>query len=54
MELFDEDPAIRQNLRLKLEKVSLKSKAELAEPSSLAYQRNMPVVWIRPAAEALG
>jgi hypothetical protein len=33
--------ALRQNLGVKLEKVVLTSKAELGEPSSLAYHRNL-------------
>jgi hypothetical protein len=33
-----------QNLGVKLEKVALTSRAELAEPSSMAYQRNLAVV----------
>jgi hypothetical protein len=36
--------AAGQNLGVKLEKVALTSRAELAEPSSLAYQKNLAVV----------
>jgi hypothetical protein len=34
---------VRQNLGVKLEKFALTSKTELAQPSSLAYQRNLAV-----------
>jgi hypothetical protein len=37
--------AATQNLGVKLEKVALTSRAELAEPSSLAYQRIVAVVY---------
>jgi hypothetical protein len=47
-------PAFRENLHIKLETVTLASRAELAEPSSLACQSNLAVAQIRPAVEQLG
>jgi hypothetical protein len=47
-------PASEQNLRVKLEKVTLTSRLELAEPSSVAHQRNSAGAQTDPTAEGLG
>jgi hypothetical protein len=46
-------PAVRDNLRVKLEKVTLTSRTKIAAPSSLADQRNQESQQIGPAAELL-
>jgi hypothetical protein len=47
-------PAVRQNLLVKPEKVGLAWRAKIAEPSSLAHQRNQELEQIGSAAERLG
>jgi hypothetical protein len=50
-EILSPGPAVRRNLRVKLEEVTLTSGAELSEPSSFAYQRNRVTAEIALAAE---
>jgi hypothetical protein len=45
--------AVRETLRIELEKVTLTSRAKLAKPSSLAYQRSQVSEETGPAAHAL-